>query len=326
MAHIKVETVDLNEWQEESYEKGAGKWDISRNGQEVIQKKNGKPTLFYSPFNVFNTKVSGKISVGNTGDDDFIGFALGFHPGDTTNSSAKYLLVDWRKGQQKRWGELAKTGLAVSLINGVPKDQAEFWGHTGKVTELARGKTLGNKGWQKNVENTFDFVYTKTNLQVSVNGSLEIDIDGDFSEGRIAFYNFSQNNVTYKAFEKKLLPSGQLQVHASSEEGVEFKNPMDTEAKIKVTPSGIWSVKDGLEITAAGKPGAYLLSHVTYTNNTPYALVAVDKRSGEVIEEISSAKTLSLKAGQTVIFKMNDEPGWYWDNNGCITVDWMVLD
>lgn len=326
MAQIKVETVDLNDWQEESYEKDAGKWDVSQDGQEVIQKKNGKPTLFYSPFNVFNTKVTGKISVGKTNDDDFIGFALGFQPGDTKNNLAKYLLVDWRKGEQKRWGKIAKPGLAVSLINGMPKEESEFWGHTGKVTELARGKTLGNKGWQNHVENTFDFVYTKNNLQVSVNGSLEIDIDGDFSEGRIAFYNFSQNHVTYKAFEKKVLPSGQFEVHAISEQGVEFKNPMDTEAKIKVTPSGIWSVKEGLEITAAGKPGAYLLSHVTHTNNTPYALVAVDKVSGDVIEEIDSAKTLSLKAGQIVIFKMNDEPGWYWDNKGCITVDWMVLD
>jgi len=47
MAQVKVETVDLNNWKEESYAKGAGKWDVSRNGQEVIQKKNGKPTLFY---------------------------------------------------------------------------------------------------------------------------------------------------------------------------------------------------------------------------------------------------------------------------------------
>lgn len=327
MAQIKVENVNLNNWKEESYEKNSGKWDVSRNGQEVIQRKNGKPTLFYSPFNVFNTKVSGKISVGkNTNDDDFIGFALGFQPGDTQNRSAKYLLVDWRRGEQKRWGVLAKTGLAVSVVKGIPSKESDFWSHQGQVTELARGKTLGNQAWEKNVENTFDFVYTKTNLQVTVNGSLEIDIDGDFSEGRIAFYNYSQNNVTYKAFEKKVLPSGKLEVPAISEQGVEFKNPMDTSAKIKVTPSGKWSVKEGEEITAAGKPGAELLSHVTYPQNTPYSLVAVDQKTGEVIAEIGAPKTLTLKAGQIVVFTMNDEPGWYWDNKGIITVDWMVLD
>jgi len=37
-------------------------------------------------------------------------------------------------------------------------------------------------------------------LKVFVNGVLELDIDGDFSNGRIAFYNFSQPTVRYSGF------------------------------------------------------------------------------------------------------------------------------
>ncbi|MBE9128754.1 MULTISPECIES: hypothetical protein [unclassified Coleofasciculus] len=325
MVQIKVEKVNLHNWKEESYEKGAGKWTVSPDGQQVLQSKNGQPTLFYSPFNVFNTKVSGKIIVGNSGDDDYIGFALGFKPGATQDNSAKYLLVDWRKGEQTYKGKLGKVGLAASVVKGMPLE-GDFWGHAGKVTELARGKTLGNKGWKNHVEYSFDFVYTQSNLKVFVNGDLEIDIKGDFTEGRIAFYNYSQNNVTYKAFQTKVLPAGQLEVAAISEHGVELTNPIDTEAKIQVTPSGKWSVKQDEEITAAGKPGASLLDKLTYPQNTPYSLVAIDKATGNVIEEVGCEKVITLKAGQTLIFKMNDEPGWYWDNTGSVRVDWMVLD
>jgi hypothetical protein len=326
MAQIKVEKVDLNHWEVESYTTNGGRWTVSADGQQVVQSINGEPTFFYSPFNVFNTKVSGKILVGNSGDDDYVGFALGFTPEDTKNASAKYVLVDWKKGTQDYGGATAKAGVAVSLVNGIPPSTPDLWGHTGKVTELARGKTLGSTGWQNNVEYSFDFVYTQTSLQISVNGNLEIDIKGDFKEGRIAFYNYSQDNVTYKAFESKVLPSGQLEVPAINEAGVDLTNPIETEAKIKLTPSGTWSVKEGEEVTAAGKAGAELLDHLTYPNNTPYSLVAVDKGSGVAIAEVGGETVITLQPGQTVAFKINDEPGWYWDNKGSIAVDWMVMD
>ena len=157
--------VDLNLWTAESYPAvsgfPAGAWTVNSSGQSVTQVANGQPTLFYSNFNVRGSDVRGSVSVANGGDDDYIGFALGFQPGDTSNAAADYLLVDWKgatqffdfDGLSTTPGTTAVEGLAVSRVTGVPTAD-EFWGHTdfagdpsGGVTELARGATLGSTGW-----------------------------------------------------------------------------------------------------------------------------------------------------------------------------------
>lgn len=169
--------------------------------------------MFYSDFQAINTNAIGKIKVAG-GDDDFIGFVLGFNPGDST-SAADYLLLDWKRATQSfnfgspstSPGGDALVGLAVSRVTGIP-DADEFWQHANLsgtpagsgLTELARATNLGSTGWVLGTEYEFDFAFTATSLQVSVDGVLEIDIAGSFSNGRLGFYNFSQANVTYSSF------------------------------------------------------------------------------------------------------------------------------
>lgn len=214
--------VDISTWTAESYPAvsgfGAGVWTVAGDNLSVYQSVNGQPTLFYSDFLAFNTSFQGKIKVETTGDDDFIGFALGFQPGDTSNSSADYLLVDWKQGNQSfnfgspscTPGSFAPRGLAVSRVTGIPTAD-EFWGHTNfdspacsdlnnGLQELQRGATLGSTGWVDNQEYEFKFEFSSTSLKVFVDGTLEIDITGSFSDGRIAFYNFSQASVRYRGF------------------------------------------------------------------------------------------------------------------------------
>ena len=157
-----------------------------------------------------------------SGDDEYVGFVLGFSPGDDTNSSADYLLVDWKQGTQTANfggasctpGSTAYRGLAVSRVSGLPTAD-EFWGHVNFDTpacsdlshglqELARGATLGSTGWGDNQENEFTFEYDSTRLRVFVNGTLEIDITAagnPFPNGRIGFYNLSQGSVRYSSFQ-----------------------------------------------------------------------------------------------------------------------------
>ncbi len=216
--------VDLNDWTAESYPAvhgfPVGVWTVSADGYTVLQENNGQPTLFYSPFDVFNTEVEGSITVVPGWDDDLIGFALGFHPGDASNSSADYLLIDWKRSTQ--WydfgtpsctpGSYAYRGLAVSRVSGTPTAD-EFWGHknfgyycstsgdlTSGLEELQRGKTLGATGWVFGTEYRFQFEYSETALKVYVDGNLEIDITDVFPNGRIAFYNFSQDHVEYSGY------------------------------------------------------------------------------------------------------------------------------
>lgn len=213
--------VPLILWTAESYPAVSGfepgVWKISDDGFSVLQTINGQPTLYYSNFDVFNTEIEGTIEVVTTGDNDFIGFALGFQPGDTTNPDADYLLIDWKQGNQSfnfgdpscTPGSYAPAGLAVSRVFGIPTAD-EFWGHTNfnascsdlnnGLQQLARGANLGYTGWADNTSYTFTFEFTETSLKVYVDGVLEIDIDGIFNSGRIAFYNFSQAYVNYESY------------------------------------------------------------------------------------------------------------------------------
>ncbi len=211
--------VDLSTWTSESYPAvsgfSPGNWVVSGGNDTVTQTVNGQPTLYYSDFSAFNTDLTGTIRVNTGGDDDFVGFALGFNPGDSSNASADYLLVDWKQGSQSfdfgapantTPGGLAPAGLAVSRVIGLANAD-EFWQHedllgnpSGGLTELARGTNLGNTGWNDFQEYEFQFIFRADMLQVFVDGVLEIDINGSFNDGRLAFYNFSQSNVVYSGF------------------------------------------------------------------------------------------------------------------------------
>ena len=211
--------VNLNGWVAESYPAvtgfGAGVWKVQGGGSSVFQSINGQPTMFVGDFNTFGSKVNGKINSSGGGDDDYIGFALGYRHGGTTNLSANYLLIDWKRGTQSfdfgapssSPGGSAPAGLAVSRVIGIP-DADEFWQHknlTGTaalsgLVELQRGATLGNIGWVAGTDYEFTFDFGPNNLQVFVNGAKQLDISGSFQNGPMAFYNFSQAGVTYSAF------------------------------------------------------------------------------------------------------------------------------
>ncbi len=213
--------VNLNTWTAESYPAvsgfGAGQWNVMMGGDTVIQVINGQPTLFYSDFTAFNTDITGQINVSG-GDDDYIGFVLGYQPNDINNANADYLLIDWKRSNQNfdfqapscTPGSLAARGLAVSRVTGIPTAD-EFWGHVDfdnaacsplgqGLVELQRGATLNDTGWVAGQTYNFEFVFNATTLQVFVDGVMEINITGNFANGRLGFYNFSQAGVTYDAF------------------------------------------------------------------------------------------------------------------------------
>jgi len=180
----------------------------------VSQSVNGQPTLFYSDFTAQGSAMTGQITVSGS-DDDFIGFVLGYQPGDTSNSNANYLLNDWKGGTQSynfgspsaSGGGTAEAGLAVSRVTGTP-DADEFWQHrnlsgtpaSSGVEELARANTLGSTGWSRNTTYDFTFDFGPNNLDVYVDNVLQFSLAGAFADGRLGFYNFSQAGVTYAGF------------------------------------------------------------------------------------------------------------------------------
>ena len=113
---LAATVVDLNDWTAESYPAvpgfRAGVWTVAAGGGTVTQSVNGQPTIFYSDFNSYGTVATGNIKVTSGSDDDFIGFVIGFNPGDTTNSAADYLLIDWKAATPKE--DSPSRGLAES--------------------------------------------------------------------------------------------------------------------------------------------------------------------------------------------------------------------
>jgi len=200
---ISGQKVNLNKWTTENYYY-TGNWSVSSNHNSVTQLETyaNVITVFYSDFPAYNTQLEGTIAVrSSAGDDDYIGFVIGFQPGDSSNSTADYLLIDWKKNNQYANGGWAYRGLAVSRVTGVPTTTlADFWRHIGAVTEIARGMTLGNTGWVHGQEYVFTIEFTPNSLKVYVDDVLQFDITGSFSDGRFAFYDFSQRDVTYSNF------------------------------------------------------------------------------------------------------------------------------
>lgn len=197
--------VDLSGWGAQG---GASNWNVQGAGNDtVIQRSNGAPTVFFDPTatSTQGTALSGTISV-NDGDDDFIGFVLGYQSGEIFSSTADYFLVDWKKGDQAGWGQ----GLSISRVTdgsggNTTGTGGSFWQHdAGEVDLITRANNLGNTGWTNLTEYTFDIVFTSSLISVAVNGVEEININpGDvagissFSDGAFGFYNYSQANVTY---------------------------------------------------------------------------------------------------------------------------------
>ena len=195
--------VDLSGWSVE----GPGTWILAPDNNSVRQTVNGNPTVFSGPGNAQGNQLSGTIRVNTTGDDDYIGFVLGFQSGDLSAASTDFLLIDWKQANQGFFGCNADVGLSISRVTAGLGDNAGAWCHDALgVTELARGTTLGSTGWADLTTYTFDLVFTASNVQVFVNGAKEIDINGSFADGSFGFYNYSQADVTYGAITQVVVP------------------------------------------------------------------------------------------------------------------------
>jgi hypothetical protein len=190
-------------------------WFVENDGASATELTNASNTVFYGPDNVLNSRITGFFNAGT--DDDMPGFVLGFNPGDAegSNPAASYLVIDWKRADQNfdftdpvgepefhalTDGTLAPAGLAISQVRGLPTAD-ELWGHVddpqnpgGRVTELERAVNLGSVGYDRSgVDYEFEIVFEANRVQVFVDDELEIDVSGDFSDGRFGLYEAYQN-------------------------------------------------------------------------------------------------------------------------------------
>ena len=180
--------IDLNPWSQAG-EPGNGNWTVSSDGSYVTQSINGNPTYFVSDTNYINTEFKGKFQVmGNSWDDDFIGFVFGY------NGLDNYLLLDWKQGAQSS----APEGLTLSKIT--DNSEVDYWKHTGNGIDVLDTYYGSGRGWVDDMLYEFTLTYNTDQIIIDINGNEIFNIAGSFDDGKFGFYNYSQENVRYEGF------------------------------------------------------------------------------------------------------------------------------
>jgi internalin A len=198
---------DLNTWTENLMADdvaGGGFVINSTTSAETISGGLTRAVLF-SGMNDIGYMLEGQLRVTTTFDDDFIGFVVGYNNNDHISGSADYILIDWKQADNDvDFGAGTVTGhegLALSTVSGATAGEIQgntyAWAHSGPITEQLRANTLGSTGW--NDEQTYDFklVYLPGSVQLFIDGTLELNYNGTFSDGSIGLYQFSQREVVF---------------------------------------------------------------------------------------------------------------------------------
>lgn len=218
-------SVDLTGWKENGYPNNdAGTWTVEgADNDSVVQSINGAPTVFFNDGNNAQGKeLGGEITVETTGDNDFVGFVLGYQDGEINSATADFWLIDWKQGDQS--GQSA--GLALSHVSGdlaglSTSTSGAWWQHDAPINEKLRATNLGTTGWNDNQKYDFSLEFTSSLIKVIVDGNTELEFSSAdngglaFTDGSFGFYNFSQENVRYAGITEVTAPSAAIPLPAS---------------------------------------------------------------------------------------------------------------
>lgn len=196
---------DLSDWVVEKGPDETASWAYDEATNTWSQSVNTNWfTYLYDPSGeALGKAISGTISVDTTGDDDFIGFVVGYEAGEIGHENADYLLLTWKQATQ---GNLP-IGMDLYHITGsLARGEADYGLALENVPyaqQLGNSKDYANTGWEDYESYTFDIAYDHHYLAVFVNGVLQYAATPEmigaesFSDGGFGFFNYSQHNVTY---------------------------------------------------------------------------------------------------------------------------------
>jgi len=213
-------SVDLTGWKENGFQgqNGAGTWTVQPGGDSVFQSINGRPTVFFDPSaNDQGTELGGKITVQTTGDNDYVGFLLGYQDGEMNSTNADFWLIDWKQTDQAFFGSAGTggdAGLRLSHVTGnmSTAPESDYWNHVNTVSLKQTAATLGSTGWVDLEDYEFELTFTSSLIEVKVDGTTELSFtqadNGGvaFTDGAFGFYNYSQTNVLYEGITQDTVP------------------------------------------------------------------------------------------------------------------------
>lgn len=257
-----------------------GVWTPQNGGSEVFQSENTSgPAFFLSPFNLMNVHVSGEFRTTDS-DDDWMGFVFSYRNPLAATDTFDCWLFDWKEEAQ----EGASSGMSVCRANGViPPSQyhTTFWEHLNTTEFTTVLNNFGSAGWDRFNYHQFDLYLTYTSLEIYVDGALKFTHSDCFRPGRFGFYNYSQDNCTYRNFQYDLFVDFAFasdKVCVNDVAQLQFVSPCVTDA-ITEYQSVTWNFGDGSPPLVVNNPTiADINATHVYTQPGTYnvTLTAVD--------------------------------------------------
>ena len=94
----------FEDWSAQGFLAGPSTWSLSADALTVTQSQNSGPGLAMTGLPAVGLTIEFELQVQTSGDDDFIGWTVGYESGDHSNPSAEYMIFDWKQGTQNCGG------------------------------------------------------------------------------------------------------------------------------------------------------------------------------------------------------------------------------
>ncbi|MFT6746439.1 MAG: gliding motility-associated-like protein [Glaciecola sp.] len=197
--------VNFNSWTQAG-KTSEGNWVVSDDGKSVNQKINGNPTFYNGKKDYLNVKFSGKMRTDFAGDDDWMGMVFGYQGDELTDTypiTIKTYVFGWKQKHQVHDGRTWPEGFSLLEVNRTISSTNDF--RDGFAAPYVGSTVLdtlygAGKGYETGVDYDVSIEYTGSKIKVYVNNELIFNVDGCFDPGKIGFYNWSQEDVTYSDF------------------------------------------------------------------------------------------------------------------------------
>ncbi|MEM6793798.1 MAG: PKD domain-containing protein, partial [Acidobacteriota bacterium] len=183
--HFRVEERD------DTSTRGPADWRNSNDGDDSTNSAQSRPSFYYSPSDLNGQAVEGYLD--DSGHRGLEGFAFGFNPGDTTNPDADYLMLLWSRGTSD--GAMPR-GLWLYQVRGTPPDLWNLNAHSPQVTKLADGIHYGSSGFPDRNRKVRAHLESDR-FRFWIDEELEIDVTGNFTDGRYALFNNGVSGTRY---------------------------------------------------------------------------------------------------------------------------------
>ncbi len=192
-------------------------WTLAADRRGVTQNNNSVAGVYTTnmPADIAEIVFTLRVADGG-GDDDFIGWTIGYDLGELSTTGAAgdrdFLYFNWKQAAQSLGGIPRPAGLWLSRVTG-PVTDSGLWTSTGGSAQVATAATLGATGWNTNRAYQVRMRYSTGRIQIWVNPStnltatpnfvaanevLQFDLTGSFPAGNFGFYTQSQEDSQFR--------------------------------------------------------------------------------------------------------------------------------